>query len=133
VTDIISGTVELPLSCAKVFDPDNMGLEFWGSTPLPTDPRSEFYERRLQCYDLVLDSLKVFEENTSGTRKTDLGVVDDPEVVRSHAYDLAFGSEDEMFHSTLYDWLIGRGVADELLEVCPSNSLAPSISVIPPR
>jgi nuclear pore complex protein Nup155 len=37
--------------------------------------------------------------------------------VRSHAYELAFASEDEMFHSTLYDWLIEKGLADELLEV----------------
>lgn len=42
---------------------------------------------------------------------------DDPETVRAHAYELSFASEDEMFHSTLYDWLIQRGVADELLEV----------------
>ena len=43
--------------------------------------------------------------------------MDDPETVRGHAYELTFASEDEMFHSTLYDWLIGRGMADELLEV----------------
>jgi nuclear pore complex protein Nup155 len=43
--------------------------------------------------------------------------MDDPEVARSHAYELAFSSEDELFHSTLDDWLISRGLADELLEV----------------
>ena len=43
--------------------------------------------------------------------------MDDPETVRGHAYELTFASEDEMFHSTLYEWLIGRGMADELLEV----------------
>jgi hypothetical protein len=30
---------------------------------------------------------------------------------------LAFASDDEMFHSVFYDWLIARGVADELLQV----------------
>ena len=49
--------------------------------------------------------------------------MDDPETVRGHTYELTFASEDEMFHSTLYDWLIGRGMADELLEV--------SVCVIP--
>lgn len=44
---------------------------------------------------------------------------DDLEAVRTHAYALAFASEDEMFHSTLYDWLIQRGLADELLEMRP--------------
>lgn len=43
--------------------------------------------------------------------------MDDPETVRTHAYELAFSSTDEMFHSTMYDWLIDRGLADELLEV----------------
>lgn len=27
-----------------------------------------------------------------------------------------------MFHSTLYDWLIGKGLADELLAVCTFHS-----------
>ena len=44
---------------------------------------------------------------------------DDPETVRAHAYELSFASEDEMFHSTLYDWLIERNLADQLLEMRP--------------
>jgi nuclear pore complex protein Nup155 len=63
-----------------------------------------------------LDSLNVFEEKSA--KATSSGAVDDPETVRTHAYELAFASVDEMFHSTLYDWLIDRGLADELLEVC---------------
>lgn len=83
-----------------------------------SDSRVKFWELRKKCYDLVLQSLQRFEDksaapsNTSGTGQTD-----DLEVTRSHAYELAFSSEDELFHSTLYDWLIGRGLADELLEV----------------
>ncbi len=42
---------------------------------------------------------------------------DDPDVVRTHAYEYALASPDETFHSTLYDWLIERGMADDLLEV----------------
>lgn len=44
-------------------------------------------------------------------------MLDDPETIRSHAYELSFVSEDEIFHSTLYDWLISRNLADDLLEV----------------
>jgi nuclear pore complex protein Nup155 len=123
---MVLGAVELPLNCAGVLDPENVGLDFWYSTPSPTDPRADFYERRLQCYDLVLDSLSVFEKASSARKTTDLQVGDDPEAVRSHAYELAFESNDEMFHSTLYDWLIGRGLADELLEVC-SFFLSPCV------
>jgi|ERR1700722_4846405 len=121
------GAIELPLNCAQMVDPDNTGLEFWYSGSPVNDPRSEFYARRSQCYDLVLDSLSVFEGKAGGA-KVD-GVVDstaiDTETVRSHAYELAFASEDEMFHSTMYDWLIDRGIADELLEVRPSRHRSP--------
>lgn len=95
----------------------------------PSDSRAKFWELRKKCYDLVLQSLQHFEDksaapsNASGTGQTD-----DPEVARSHAYELAFANEDELFHSTLYDWLISRGLADELLEV--SISLE-SLSLFP--
>lgn len=96
-------------------DPDNVGLEHWLAGLPPNDSRSEYSERRLRCYDLVLDSLNVFEERS--TKAAAGGIVDDSETVRTHAYELAFASVDEMFHSTMYDWLIDRGLADELLEV----------------
>jgi nuclear pore complex protein Nup155 len=112
----LSGAIELPLKCAQVVDSDNIGLEFWYSGSPANDPRIEFRDRRLQCYDLVLDSLTVFEERSNNPKAADTTAVD-PDIVRSHAYELAFSSEDEMFHSTMYDWLIDRGVADELLEV----------------
>ena len=55
---------------------------------------------------------------------------DDPETVRTHAYELAFSADDEMFHSTLYDWLIGRGIADELLEVCMFDDLVVGCEIL---
>ena len=78
--------------------------------------RDRRWERRRHCYELVLDSLSVFEERCIPGEQAH-SPVEEPETVRGHAYELAFASEDEMFHSTLYDWLISRGMADELLEV----------------
>ncbi|KAF7970509.1 hypothetical protein HWV62_23741 [Athelia sp. TMB] len=112
------GAVELPLSCAQILDPDNVGLEHWLVGLPSNDLRKEFSDRRMQCYELVLDSLNVFEEKSS--QAVGAGAMDDPETVRTHAYELAFASPDEMFHSTLYDWLINRGLADELLEMHPA-------------
>jgi nuclear pore complex protein Nup155 len=113
-----SGAVELPLSCAQALDPDNLGLEYWYAACPPNDTRKEYCDKRLKCYDLVLHSLSVFEEQASQSASAQgSNAIDDPEAIRSHAYDLAFSSEDEMFHSTLYDWLINRGLADELLAV----------------
>lgn len=120
ISQHLLGAVELPLTCAQLLDPDNIGLDSWNAGLPVGDPRTEFAEKRLLCYDLVMDSLTIFETKCAIVRtETDAeSSADDPEAVRSHAYELAFASEDEIFHSTLYDWLIGRGLADDLLEVC---------------
>lgn len=110
------GAIELPLYCAEVADSQGQGRDFWHAGCPVNDSRLESWERRRRCYDLVLDSLGVFESKAAAAASGH-PVVDDPEAVRAHAYELAFLSEDEMFHSTLYDWLIGKGLADELLEV----------------
>ena len=111
--------MELPLRCAQTADPDSVGREYWHEGSLDaSDPRAKFWELRKKCYDLVLQSLQHFEDKSAGSSNTPgTAHTDDPEVARSHAYELAFSSEDELFHSTLYDWLISRGLADELLEV----------------
>ena len=111
------GAVELSLYCAQVFDTNLQGQEYWIAGCPSNDARAQFWERRRQCYELVLDSLTVFEERCMAAGKQVAAQVDEPETVRGHAYELAFASEDEMFHSTLYEWLISRGMADELLEV----------------
>ena len=112
----------MPLRCVEAVDPDSVGRGYWHDGSLDaSDPRAKFWELRKRCYDLVLQSLQHFEDKSAGPPKTpSTDQADDPEIVRSHAYELAFSSEDELFHSTLYDWLISRGLADELLEVSGS-------------
>ncbi|THH00942.1 hypothetical protein EW026_g1653 [Hermanssonia centrifuga] len=117
--DSVIGAVELPLYCAQIMDTDGQGQEYWAAGLPANDPRAEFWQRRSHCYELVLDSLSVFEERANAAKQPSTPTSDDPETVRSHAYELAFASEDEMLHSTLYDWLIQRGLADELLEMRP--------------
>ncbi|EMD42139.1 hypothetical protein CERSUDRAFT_90739 [Gelatoporia subvermispora B] len=114
------GVVELPLYCAQTSDADNQGLEFWFAGCPDNDSRVAFFEKRINCYGLVLDSLEVFEERCTDAKQQNSLSLEEPETARSHAYELAFSSEDEMFHSTLYDWLIQRGMADELLEMRPA-------------
>ncbi|PPQ62740.1 hypothetical protein CVT24_000434 [Panaeolus cyanescens] len=117
--DYAKGAITLPLACAQMQDADNAGLEYWYSgLTNEEDPRRGLMQQRLKCYDLILDSLTVFEDKC-GTAQASSGTSDDHEAVRSHAYELAFASEDEMFHSTLYDWLIERNLADDLLEMRP--------------
>lgn len=124
--DFAKGAIELPLHCAEALDADGLGKEYWQTVPIPDPPkpsdgpgrsnnapdglRRPAWERRVRCYDLVLDSLEAFENKAaSGDDAT--------ERVRAYAYELTFLSTDEIFHSRLYEWLISRGMADELLEV----------------
>ncbi|CCM05199.1 uncharacterized protein FIBRA_07408 [Fibroporia radiculosa] len=115
------GAIVLPLHCAKVYDADGQGQEYWIAGCPANDSRSSSWERRIHCYELVLDSLSVFEERSAQAKHPSSSglTIEDPERVRSHAYELAFDNEDEMFHSSLYDWLIKRNMADELLEMRP--------------
>jgi nuclear pore complex protein Nup155 len=110
-----SGAVELPLACAAEQDANNLGYDFWRAGTPPEDPRCQSFEQRRQCYELILDSISVFEEKYAAA--TDEIGKADALAVRDHAYNLAFTSADEIFHSTLYDWLIGRSLADDLMEV----------------
>jgi Non-repetitive/WGA-negative nucleoporin C-terminal len=127
--DFAKGAIELPLYCAEALDGDGLGKEYWQTVPAessrlldgqgrsnnaPDDPRRPAWERRARCYDLVLDSLETLENKASSGG-------DAAERVRAHAYELAFASTDEIFHSRLYEWLISRGLADELLEVRKSH------------
>jgi nuclear pore complex protein Nup155 len=107
------GAIELPLDCASMVDPDNLGAEAWSTGQPSNEHAKSLAELRLRYYDLVMDSLSVFEEKCS----MESGSVSDAEVTRSHAYELAFASEDQMFHCALYTWLIQRGLADDLLAV----------------
>ncbi|KAJ4002393.1 nucleoporin [Lentinula boryana] len=114
------GAIELPLVCARVFDSDNIGMDFWRSGANSDGPSRSAYEQRSQCYELILDSLSVFEQhiNDPSSAKIPLSP-EEHEAVKDHAYKLSFSSDDEMFQSTLYDWLISRQLADDLLEIRP--------------
>lgn len=104
--------MDLPLECAAVADADNIGAEYWSAGCPANDSRADLLKSRTQCYDLVLHSLSVFDEqcNKNPTRQ-------DLEEVRNHAYDTAFSSDDPVFHSHLYDWMVRQGMTDALLEV----------------
>lgn len=93
-------------------DANNVAFDVWYSGSATTEENKAICELRHGCYDLVLDSLQVFEEKHAASADSR-----DQEAVRTHAFELAFASDDEIFHSALYDWFIERGMVDDLLEV----------------
>jgi nuclear pore complex protein Nup155 len=92
-----------------------------GCPPGDADPRKPFYERRWACYRLCVDSLSTFDDQLADAiKKGEPGLEQD--AARTRAYQLAFESQDQAFHSFFYDWLIERGMTEELLEVCTTIS-----------
>lgn len=92
-----------------------------GCPPGDADPRKPFYERRWACYRLCVGSLSTFDDQLADAiKKGEPGLEQD--AARTRAYQLAFESQDQAFHSFFYDWLIDRGMTEELLEVCTTWS-----------
>ena len=104
-----------PLRCAQEWDVDKAGRDHWNAGCPPTDPRVEAYSTRLHCYELVLGSLQTFDELVTAARGVSGHevIVDDSQLVSQTAYRTALGSRDAVFHSTLYNWWIERGSAEE--------------------
>ncbi|CAE6471332.1 unnamed protein product [Rhizoctonia solani] len=112
-----NGAVQLPLQCAKDWDVDNHGRDYWQSEQSSGDERRAAYKLRKECYQLVTETLSVFDEAYEKSQGKDDGNVGDAEAVRKNAYQLALGSDDPMFHAELYDWLVSQGRTDDLLEI----------------
>ncbi|EUC66071.1 Non-repetitive/WGA-negative nucleoporin carboxy-terminal protein, partial [Rhizoctonia solani AG-3 Rhs1AP] len=112
-----NGAVQLPLQCAKDWDADNHGRDYWQSERLSGDERREAYKLRKECYKLVTETLSVFDAAYEQSQGKEDGNTGDAEAVRKNAYQLALGSDDPMFHAELYDWLVSQGRTDDLLEI----------------
>ncbi|KAJ1310495.1 hypothetical protein OPQ81_007228 [Rhizoctonia solani] len=112
-----NGAVQLPLQCAKDWDTNNQGRDYWQSERLSGDERREAYKLRKECYQLVTETLSVFDEAYEQSQGKEDGATADVEAVRKNAYQLALGSDDPMFHAELYDWLVSQGRTDDLLEI----------------
>jgi nuclear pore complex protein Nup155 len=129
------GAVELPLQCALAWDGENLAAEWGPPGPASADiPASSLvvhlgaggrdqgtqlrsvWERRMQCYDLVLESLKAFDELVQ--KATAENEVRERVAERDEAFSIALSSADRMWHSRLYDWMIEKGLTDALLQVC---------------
>jgi nuclear pore complex protein Nup155 len=115
---LLLGAIELPLCCAQIEDSDEQGRTWWLDGSPAGDSRFQAWERRRRCYDLVLDSLRVFDESTAGSSTSN------GQAIRTAAYELALQADDEVFHSVFYDWLVERGLTDELLDVTSPCSLS---------
>ncbi|KAL1748480.1 Non-repetitive/WGA-negative nucleoporin C-terminal-domain-containing protein [Schizophyllum fasciatum] len=110
------GAIDLPLACARAIDPEERGRQYWRNGCIPGDAGQQLFEQREACYRLVLGSLETFEEKAAAQ---DAQTTPMEQRLNLIAYQIAFESDDEMFHANLYSWLISRGLWEDLLEQRP--------------
>ena len=109
-----TGAIELPLACAKALDQEERGRQFWRNGCLPGDPGQAQFQQRKACYDLIAGCLEEFEERAAQQEQQGTPPEQRLNLI---AYQIAFDSDDELFHAHLYQWLIGRGLWEDLLDV----------------
>ncbi|CED85089.1 Nuclear pore complex, Nup155 component (D Nup154, sc Nup157/Nup170) [Phaffia rhodozyma] len=112
-----TGAIELPLKCAQDWDASGQGLAYWEDGCISTDPRRVAYENRMHCYNCVFDTLLAFDEMLDEALAAKNGSEMSIESLRASAYNQSLSSLDPLFHVTLYDWLVGRQLTDQLLEI----------------
>ncbi|KAK0530039.1 hypothetical protein OC834_003460 [Tilletia horrida] len=114
------------LKYAKAWDPSNMA----NSVPpnasaalLQHHPALPLLEKRNACYALVLEMLKVVDdaldsaEQLPENNSNRIAEIRKATELRLDAYELALDQNDRLFHWRLYDWLLERGMTEQLLQV----------------
>lgn len=115
-----TGSIDLCLACANAWDPEERGLSWWRDGQPKNDSRTASWEPRNFCYERVLESLQSADDLLDrATESGGKGTVspDEADSIRSNAYSRALASEDDALHFKLYDWLMARGLTDQLLEI----------------
>ena len=76
-----------------------------------------YYEKRTKCYAIIFEVLQDLDSLQSDDSSPGLNRL------RTVTYELVYGSDDELFHQSLYDWYVSRGQSERLLEVILRPSL----------
>lgn len=131
------GSIDLSLSCAKEWDNLDLGLQFWAEgrgdyfkinygnnesvgfeVPIEftNDNRLIAFKYRQSCYECIFDTLievnKQFDQAITNHEN-----IHQMEYYKSITFRRAIESDDPVFHSCLYDWLLSQGYTDTLLDI----------------
>ncbi len=125
--DYYVGAIELALAVASGIDRGNSALSYINDNSHTNGARSEIYKRRFNCYQTVFSILQIVDTKAieTVTQLEAAPVGDDASSrkvmqaskVRDETYQVAFNSNDELFHYSFYDWFVEQGVSDRLLEI----------------
>ncbi|KAB8349862.1 hypothetical protein FH972_023875 [Carpinus fangiana] len=112
-----AGAIQLALTVAKESDRGNQALAWIHAGSPGGDERADLFAKRARCYELIYRVILA----------VDAAALVEPEIVDGiftvtakrtrEAYDVINDSTDEVFHIALYDWYLGQGWSDRLLEM----------------
>ncbi|KAI1347078.1 Non-repetitive/WGA-negative nucleoporin C-terminal-domain-containing protein [Xylaria sp. FL0043] len=112
-----AGAITLCLTVAEARDRGKAAL-YWINDGKPAgDPRSNAFEQRKICYDLIHRVL--LDLDAASSREPEI-IDNKPTLIatkRAEAYDVVNNSTDEVFHLDLYDWYIEQGWTERLLAI----------------
>ncbi|KAG5438918.1 hypothetical protein PCANB_002248 [Pneumocystis canis] len=110
-----TGAVELCLAVAKAFDPEDLSLSYMIDEYPQNDFRSHYYDRRMKYYSLIFKTLldidKMIQEETLDNDNSNITML------RDDTYKTVYMSKDELFHYSLYDWYVERGMLERILNI----------------
>ncbi|KAF1813320.1 nuclear pore complex protein Nup155 [Eremomyces bilateralis CBS 781.70] len=109
-----AGAIQLVLQVAQEMDRSNRALSWIRDGSPEADPRKAAFYQRTECYDLIHHIINAVD-------RAETTMPEVPEVVtarrKQEAYAQINESTDEVFQTNLYDWYIGQGWQDRLLDI----------------
>uniref|UniRef100_S4RQG5 Nucleoporin 155 n=1 Tax=Petromyzon marinus TaxID=7757 RepID=S4RQG5_PETMA len=129
------GVLELSLGAAERLDPQGLGLHFYKNGEPSEDAQGrQAYMERLECYRCVTDMLQELVQASRAPVQSpsvpshpgppaapaDTSPLPSTEQAAQHYEQmlrLAQRCTDELFHISLYEWLVAAGLPDKLVQV----------------
>ena len=111
------GAVQLVLSVANEQDRGNAALSWFREGKPGQDARQAAYNNRQRCYDMIHDILIAVDAAAASASISVDGQYTLEARRHREAYEVINTTQDELFHTNLYDWYLLNGWADRLLEV----------------
>ena len=112
-----AGAIALSLLVAQEKDRGNKAFAWVKDGKPADDNRSEEYDKRKFCYNLIHDILQVVDDVTGRQPEEIDGRPTLAATKRNEAYAVVNDSEDELFHFDLYEWYLTQGWTERLLAV----------------
>jgi len=119
-----TGAVELALTSAEQKDPKNLAIEWVKAGRSALDvPGQQAFSARIDCYNCALSVLEEFMKQSEGftmigglrLEQKSVAPSIEKEKMFSNILKKMASSKDQLFHETLYQWLMEHGLSDKLL------------------